>query len=936
VKPATGEQRPGHQAGSRSIVWELRWLVLSAVLPMVVLVFVQTYLSYREANNAAQEFVQRQAARVVNDVTSFLVDTERGLRLMAERPGVVAMDPAHCDPGLGDLISIEPRYANVNVIDRQGWVICGATPAPGGPRSVNVSDRDWFQAVMAGKAFALGKVRQGPILGRWVSTAAVPVAGAGGTIAGMVVTAIDLQRWSSEKGPINILPADSVLGAMEKTGRLVLRSPEADKWVGRDTSKEKISSTLLSTGDGVFVSAGVQGFDRVWAVKPIPGTEWIAFAGLRSDTVLAAPRREAATSLGFILVLLLTVAALTRKASMRLARSISDLASTAARVAVGDRTVRAKLSGPAEIDEVAQEFNHMLDQSDRSTQALRTSEARLREAQHNAHIGSWFYQPPATFEWSDEVYELFKLPRGGPITFDAIKAVVHPSDRDGRYRQAFLRAVESGAPNFEAESRIVWPDGQIRTVVVLGKLRRDQDGRLAEATGTVQDVTERKAAEEQIQALAFSDPLTNLPNRRLLMDRLDQALTAAYRHVHQAALLFIDMDNFKTLNDTLGHDKGDSLLKQVAQRLTACVREGDTVARLGGDEFVVLLEDLNGDVLEAATQAQVVASKILGALGQPYDVGGNRHHSTASIGVTLFGGGDRESIEEPLKRSELAMYQAKAAGRNTLRFFEPEMRTAVTTRATLEAELREAVSSGQFVLHYQPQGGDESRLNGAEALLRWRHPQRGLVSPAEFIPVAEASGLILPMGRWVLETACKQLATWAARPEMAQLIMAVNVSARQFRQPDFVEAVLTILSANGAKPERLKIELTESVLVDNVEDVIVKMNALKAKGVGFSIDDFGTGYSSLSYLKRLPLDQLKIDQGFIRDILTDPDDAAIAKMVVALADSLGLSVIAEGVETEAQREFLASLGCHNYQGYLFSKPLSIQEFEKFAAQVLSG
>jgi EAL domain-containing protein (putative c-di-GMP-specific phosphodiesterase class I) len=284
-----------------------------------------------------------------------------------------------------------------------------------------------------------------------------------------------------------------------------------------------------------------------------------------------------------------------------------------------------------------------------------------------------------------------------------------------------------------------------------------------------------------------------------------------------------------------------------------------------------------------------------------------------------------------MTRAELAMYQAKAAGRNALRFFEPEMRTVAMTRATLEAELREALNKDQFVLYYQPQAGDDVRMSGVEALVRWRHPQGGLVSPAEFIPVAETSGLILPLGRWVLETACKQLAAWAARPEMSHLTIAVNVNAREFRQPDFVAEVLAILNANGAKPERLKIELTESVLVENVEDIIVKMNALKAKGVCFSIDDFGTGYSSLSYLKRLPLDQLKIDQGFVRNILTDPNDAAIAKMVVALAGSLGLSVIAEGVETEAQRLFLATLGCHNYQGYLFSKPLPIQEVEAFAA-----
>ena len=444
-----------------------------------------------------------------------------------------------------------------------------------------------------------------------------------------------------------------------------------------------------------------------------------------------------------------------------------------------------------------------------------------------------------------------------------------------------------------------------------------------------EEVAERKQMEEQVREMAFSDHLTGLPNRRMLMDRLEQALVTASRLGHQDALLFIDLDNFKSLNDTLGHDKGDALLRQIATRLKGCVRDGDTVARLGGDEFVVMLQGLNADPLEAAKQVHVVAAKILGVLGQNYELDGHGHHSSASVGCTLFGGFPREKLEEPLKRAELAMYQAKAAGRNTLRFFEPEMQATVNARATLEAELRQAVHSGQFVLHYQPQSEGDARLSGVEALLRWRHPRRGLVAPGEFIAVAESSGLIRVLGRWVMETACKQLAAWADRPETAHLTMAVNVSAREFKKSDFVQEVQAILAATGAKAQHLMLELTETVLVDNAHDIVIKMNTLKATGVRFSLDDFGTGYSSLSYLKRLPLDQVKIAQDFVRDILIDPDDAAIAKMVVALAESMGLEVIAEGVETETQRAFLASLGCHNYQGYLFSQPLPAAELETF-------
>jgi predicted signal transduction protein with EAL and GGDEF domain len=370
----------------------------------------------------------------------------------------------------------------------------------------------------------------------------------------------------------------------------------------------------------------------------------------------------------------------------------------------------------------------------------------------------------------------------------------------------------------------------------------------------------------------------------------------------------------------------------VAQRLVTCVREGDTVARLGGDEFLVMLEDLSEDALDAATQAETVGEKIRASLNQPYQLGPCAQHSTASIGITLFGGVAHEGIDEPLKRADLAMYQAKAAGRNTLRFFDPQMQAVVMARAALEVDLRMALEKHQLRLYYQAQVQGENQLTGVEALVRWQHPLRGMVSPAEFIPLSEETGLILPLGLWVLETACTQLALWALRPERAHLTMAVNVSAHQFHQDDFVSQVLAVLARSGANPQRLKLELTESLLISNVEDVILKMEALKAQGVGFSLDDFGTGYSSLSYLKRLPLDQLKIDQGFVRDILIDPNDAAIARMVIVLADSLGLAVIAEGVETEAQRDFLAGQNCHAYQGYLLSRPLPLDEFETFADQ----
>ncbi|MDB5761675.1 MAG: hypothetical protein JWQ21_670 [Herminiimonas sp.] len=441
------------------------------------------------------------------------------------------------------------------------------------------------------------------------------------------------------------------------------------------------------------------------------------------------------------------------------------------------------------------------------------------------------------------------------------------------------------------------------------------------------DITQRKAAENEIHSLAFYDPLTSLPNRRLLVERLTARLTTGAPTGHNGALLFVDLDHFKTLNDTFGHDQGDELLRQVAQRIQSCVRESDTVARLGGDEFVIMLEKLAEESQDAAAQATLVGEKILAAFNHSFQIAQSEFYSTPSIGISLFD--DKKSANELLKRADLAMYQAKAAGRNTMRFFDPEMQAVVATKVAMQAELRQGLQRKELFLHFQPQVDAEGHVTGAEALVRWLHPKRGIVSPAEFIPLAEETGLILPLGAWVMRSACTQLATWAGCPELATLTLSVNVSARQFRHPAFVEQMLTILMETRADPSKLKLELTESLLLENVEDIIDKMTVLKAKGIGFSLDDFGTGYSSLMYLKRLPLDQLKIDQSFVRDVFIDPNDAAIARTIIALGQSLGLAVIAEGVETEEQRDFLASHGCHAYQGYLFSRPLTAPEFDAF-------
>lgn len=441
-----------------------------------------------------------------------------------------------------------------------------------------------------------------------------------------------------------------------------------------------------------------------------------------------------------------------------------------------------------------------------------------------------------------------------------------------------------------------------------------------------QDVTALRKASTEIENLAFYDPLTNLPNRRLLMDRMQQAIAASLRSGQYGALLFLDLDHFKTLNDTRGHEVGDLLLRQVAQRLKTCIRREDTVARLGGDEFVVMLSELSVNRDEAAAYARRVGEKILRKLNVPYALGGNAHHSTPSIGATLMGGALQSSVDL-LKEADIAMYQVKSQGRNALCFFDPQMQIVISMRAQLEADLQLALTARQFVLHYQPQFHLDGRMVGAEALIRWQHPQRGLVSPGAFIGVAEESELIVPMGHWVLRTACEQLAAWQGDPRYQMLQVSVNVSARQFRQRDFVARVVEVLRETGARAHLLKLELTESLVLDNVEDTIAKIGMLKTKGVRFSVDDFGTGYSSLAYLTRLPLDQLKIDQSFVRNLGVRHTDDVIVQTILGMARNLELDVIAEGVETQAQKDFLSQHGCVFFQGYLLGRPVPVAELE---------
>ena len=587
------------------------------------------------------------------------------------------------------------------------------------------------------------------------------------------------------------------------------------------------------------------------------------------------------------------------------------------------RPLGSRVHGHAAVVFIARDITQRTQAED----ALRESELRFRSLLRDIPAISvqGYGADGTTTYWNKASETLYGYTEQEALGRNLLDLII-PAEMREPVRKDIAAMFATGQPIPAGEMRLRRKDGSL-VDVFSSHTRIDVPGQAPEMFCIDIDISARKAAEKEARYLAFYDALTGLPNRRLLADRLQQVMASSARTGHHAAVLFVDIDNFKTLNDTRGHEVGDRLLVEIGQRLRASLREQDTVARLGGDEFVLVLQNLSEDTTEAAAQVRTIGELILEQVRLPCHLSGQEHHFTASIGATLLRQ-PQPTTDEVLKQADLAMYRAKDAGRNTLRFFDPDMQEAINQCAQLETEMHEGLRLEQFLLLYQPQVDSTGRVTGAEALLRWQRPDHGLVSPALFIPLAEETGLILPLGQWALETAMFQQARWRGDPRLAHLTLAINVSARQFHQSDFVTQVLELLERTGADPARIKLELTESLLLEDVDGVIATMRALKAHGVGFSLDDFGTGYSSLSYLKRLPLDQIKIDQGFVRDVMLDPRDAAIAHTIIALAHMLGLAVIAEGVETTAHYQFLLEHGCRAFQGYLFGRPEPLEAFEQ--------
>lgn len=935
------------EAGARRFRWsglprvlltqslKARVTLFTLFIGIISTVFSGLYVSYLlrvevEEVLAAQQFATSRS--LAEGIERQLQERVTALEHVALMAGLhTGPHPNHMQQMLQDLPVFQDLFnGGTFLMDTQGVAIA-SMPVSAQRIGVSYADRDYFaQAVATGRP-VIGAPTIGRALRVPVVVMSAPVRDAMGRVTGVLAGVINLQEASF---------LDSVqTNSFGKTGSFLLVAPQ-HRVVITSSDRERVMERMLPPGanaqidrfvagfEGTTILRNPQGIEVISSVKRVPAAGWYVAVTLPTAEAFA-PVIDLERRL-FIVTTVLSLLAgvlvwwVLRRELTPLQAAAQTLSSLSSRDVAAAPVELLQVDRPDEIGQLIQSFNHLLDTLNQQRSKLEQSELLYSTA----------------FRTSPDAITITRLDNGGFLAVNEsftrmfgwrsdelvgrtaadIGIWRRPADRAGMMQQLDARG------RFEAvETEMISREGRVLSVQMSAS-RMQMQG-VDCLLSVVHDITARRQAQQQIETLAFRDVLTGLPNRRMFMDRLVQVAADASRRGQFGALLFIDLDDFKVLNDSLGHDQGDHLLRELARRLESAVQAGDTVARLGGDEFVALIPDLGTQADSALAKAQEIAQALQQQIAQRTHLADTHYQGSASVGLALFGQSPDDSALDLLKRAELAMYHAKALGRGQVAAFSPEMQTSLTSRARLEADLRLALEEHQLELHYQPQVDTSGRIVSVEALLRWRHPQRGMVSPGEFIPAAEHSGLIVPIGHWVLRSACERLAAWSREPALAGLCISVNVSSLQFRQNDFVERVLDLLDETGAKPQLLMLELTESLLVDNIEEVTTRMARLKARGVAFSLDDFGTGFSSLIYLKRLPLDELKIDQGFVRDIEVDDNDLAIARTVIALGHSLGLRVLAEGVESPAQRETLGRLGCRHYQGYLFGRPMPAPQLE---------
>lgn len=915
--------------------WRLMLLILAAVLPAFLLVLHSTFEQRREATESAQSEARKMAQTAAEGyrvISSSARQMLMGLSTLAEIPD--AHSAGACNKVMASILRFNPDYANAGVALSNGDIVCSALPLPG---PANVADRPFLQRVLASRDFSVGDYQTGRVAAKRGIHFAYPLLNAENQVWGVVFVLLDLARLNERLAEIPHLETGGIALLLDGSGNILARHPDPEKYIGKSMASLPLHKQIQrSQGDGTYDGAGLDGVRRIFAFAPLfskPGCCAFSVVGIPAEVVYAKANHAFARNVALMAGMGLLVLALAWVGGdVLVLKRVRALSSAARKMGQRDLAVRSGVAhDEGELGQLARSFDEMAD-------SLEAWQTQVLQSKHEIEKLSYRNQLIL-----DSVGEgICGVDREGMITFvnpAAASMLGYPADEllglslhqsvhhhkaDGSpfpLDECHMHAAVEEGISHQGSDEMLWRKDGSGFYADYSAIPMFEGGKVTGAVVTFKDITERKRHEEQLAHQATHDTLTGLPNRTILNDRIGLLIERAAREKTVVALFLLDLDRFKEINDSLGHGAGDELLQGMAARLTDLMRDSDTVARLGGDEFVILVE------MEMADSAIPVAQRILDAMARPFSISGREIFIGASIGISLYPK-DGDSAEELLKNADVAMYRAKKRGRNRFRFYDENMDASSVERLSLETSLRRAVDNGELLLYYQPQVNLHSgEIIGAEALIRWQHPEMGLVSPAKFIPLAEESGLIFPIGEWVMRTACAQIRSWQDAGVMTPTV-AVNLSAHQFRQRQLVKMTTGVLLDTGIDGRYLELEMTESAVMEDADRVIRILRELKEAGTAISIDDFGTGYSSLSYLKQFAIDKLKVDQSFVREITRDPSDAAIVVAIITMAHSLGLNVIAEGVETEGQLEYLRSHGCDEMQGYFFSRPVPVGDFEQ--------
>jgi len=896
-------------------------LVVVAVLPWLAAIGYHLWHDRQQTVGVALAEAVRLSQAVATQHDHAISNAGNLLRVLSALPDIRTGSAEVCRNRLADIHRYADSYLNIGVTDASGRLLCAAK----GGGVFDFSDRDWYRQAVKRSRFVVGSYVVGKILGQPILPAAYAIMNDSGAVERIVWAAIDV-TWLDRLLRETRLPEGASVSLLDRNGTVIAQQPADPRSIGKTHPLPwMVEEIVAGKQEGKGAARGSDGVQRLFAYAGLPGgaergRDVFVGVSIPREQVLARANRIFAANLASLGALTLLVLLGTWYVTEALVlRRMRALVTAARRIAGGDFSARTELGhGSSEMSELARAFDEMAG----SLEQLFEQSQRVMEVAPEAFIIS--DEAGRIVMVNAQTEKLFGYTRE-ELLGQTVEMLVPERARSAHaaYRESYRDSPVVRDMGARGDLQAVRRDGtEFPVDISLGPLRTG-NGLLV--ISAVRDISERKEFESRILHQATHDALTGLPNRGLFSELVARAMTRATRSEKLLAVLFLDLDGFKNINDTLGHEAGDELLKEVASRLLGVLRQDDVVGRQGGDEFTLLLQGVS--VVQDVMQ---IAEKMLTAVAVPFHLGSQQMHVTASIGITVFPFDDTD-VGSLLRNADTAMYQAKEDGKNCFRFYTASMNAAMRERMEIENGLRVALEQGQFSLHYQPQTVIESgAVVGVEALLRWNHPEQGMISPARFIPVAEESSLIVPIGEWVMRTACQQAMRWREMG-LPQMKVAVNLSARQFRQPDLLEMIGRILEETGLDPRSgmLELELTESMVMRNVEESVVTLNRLHQMGLQLSIDDFGTGYSSLSYLKRFPINTLKIDQSFVRDITTDPDDAAIAAAIVGLAHSLKLNVIAEGVETREQLDFLRAIACNEAQGYYFSRPLPPDALEKF-------